>query len=441
MMSRLQAHSLRVQLLFSLVMGVIMILGIFWWLTQVSLHELSDRYVVTRLEHDAQSIEDHLVKREGDWHLDHWSIGPIYLAENSGHYYEVSTPSKLLISPSLKSFRIQKPQNLVTEPMVYKVRGPVENVLLVLALPMTLNGENLTIYVAENHDPIREVLIEFDTLFAILTLIALLSIYGFQRMILNNAFRQFKPLEAKLQSFQKGEKVEIKAEEYPLEVRSLVESLNLTLQKSHQQFERSRQLNSDLSHSLKTPLNVIFQQLETPELQQYPKLQAALRHEAQRIYEKIEYQLKAERFANHQVVALLEIAPISKELEQTFSRLYQDKALRFDFHIAPSLSYRLEQEDAYELFGNLLDNACKWAKSTVVMHADAQGFSIEDDGGGVSPEEQNKLQQRGYRSDETMPGHGIGLSIVKRLVQAYGMTLQLSKSELGGLKITVTFAA
>lgn len=436
-MFNLPSKSLRSQLLVSLVFGVVLILGVFWWLTQKSLHELSDRYVVTRLAHDSQSIEEHLIFAGDQWKLDHWSVGPIYLAENSGHYYQVISRDKTLSSPSLHNFRLQAPSDEQFGVQIYKSKGPVENVLLVRQEHKTINGHDLTIRVAENHDPIREVLLEFDSLFALLTIFTLLSIYGFQRWILNNTFARFKPLERKLQAFQKGQEIELRSQDYPQEIQSLVRSLQLTLNNSRQQFIRSRQMNSDLSHSLKTPLNLIFQLLESPELRQFPELQTALKTEAKRIHQKIEHELKVERFAQYQSIKSCEVMPVVLELKKSFAQLYMDKNLQMQIQVAEALSYPFEVEDAYELFGNLLDNACKWANSTVRLSADQQGFVIENDGQGVSAEVRDKLQQRGYRLDESMPGHGIGLSIVYRLVEAYGLEFSLADSTLGGLKVRV----
>ena len=94
-----------------------------------------------------------------------------------------------------------------------------------------------------------------------------------------------------------------------------------------------------------------------------------------------------------------------------------------------------------ELLGNLLDNAWKWAQSrihlTVANEAQAT-IVVEDDGAGIDDAEFERLLRRGIRQDEDIPGHGIGLSIVKGLVDELGGSLALSRSDtLGGLKVTV----
>jgi two-component system sensor histidine kinase PhoQ len=103
--------------------------------------------------------------------------------------------------------------------------------------------------------------------------------------------------------------------------------------------------------------------------------------------------------------------------------------------------FKGDEGDLMEIFGNLLDNAFKWCKQRVVVSAGLQGkrlnIRIEDDGPGMKPELVKQLLQRGVRADETMPGHGIGLSIVHNIVQAYRGSLKIEQSELGGVAVSV----
>ena len=103
--------------------------------------------------------------------------------------------------------------------------------------------------------------------------------------------------------------------------------------------------------------------------------------------------------------------------------------------------FKGDEGDLMEILGNLLDNAFKWCKRRIVISAEHTGkklnIRIEDDGPGMKPEQVEQLLKRGMRADETMPGHGIGLSIVHNIVQAYKGTLDISKSELGGVCVKV----
>jgi signal transduction histidine kinase len=90
------------------------------------------------------------------------------------------------------------------------------------------------------------------------------------------------------------------------------------------------------------------------------------------------------------------------------------------------------------MLGNLLDNACKWAKSTVKITSIAENHSvlltIDDDGQGIPASIRNQMLQRGVRADENAPGFGLGLAIVQDLAELYEGTVTLEASPLGGLR-------
>lgn len=432
------SYSLQKQLLLLLVLGMSAIFTAFWWLSQTAVHNLSEKYVLTRLDHDVELIKDHLVLTGDEWHLDKSSLGPIYMSLNSGHYFYIETAKQLISSVSLGEFKLARPEFPVDQKvLVAEVKGPVENSVLMFAKELEVNGRTIKIYVAENHDPIREVLFEFDLLFALMSFMALLSMVGLQRGSLKRVFHRLKPLEDKLEQFQVGYPLEINPNNYPLEVHSLIDSLNLALDASRRQFEFSRQKNSDLSHSLKTPLNIIFQLLNSDELKQFPNLQEDLHRQAQSILNKIEYELKTERSAQLQQLKNIDLYLITNELIVTMQQLHSQKNIEFTTQGLEQLLVRIEQEDAFEIIGNLLDNACKWTNDKIRVSFNAHSLVIEDNGNGVSDKDLEKLAHRGYRADEATPGHGIGLSIVMKLVELYQWQIHFAKSDLGGLKVTL----
>jgi signal transduction histidine kinase len=98
-----------------------------------------------------------------------------------------------------------------------------------------------------------------------------------------------------------------------------------------------------------------------------------------------------------------------------------------------------------ELCGNLLDNACKWARSRVLVSVRDEHplvLTVEDDGPGCSPEDLSRIAQRGVRLDEATEGHGLGLAIARSIASSYGAELRFGRSEtLGGFEVVVTFPA
>ncbi len=139
----------------------------------------------------------------------------------------------------------------------------------------------------------------------------------------------------------------------------------------------------------------------------------------------------------------MHLAAEIEALSAVLRQIYRERALRIDVEIPQDLHLAADREDMHELFGNLLDNACKWARSRVRVRAEPHGtgirVTIEDDGPGRNAEELERLNLRGVRVDEdATPGYGLGLSIVQDVLDHYGGHLKLGRSaELGGFMAEV----
>jgi signal transduction histidine kinase len=95
-----------------------------------------------------------------------------------------------------------------------------------------------------------------------------------------------------------------------------------------------------------------------------------------------------------------------------------------------------------ELFGTLLDNACKWAAHRVDCRLEKTTsgirLTVDDDGPGCDTDAFAAIRKRGARLDERLEGHGLGLSIASEIVTLYGGTLTLDRSDrLGGFRARV----
>ena len=128
-------------------------------------------------------------------------------------------------------------------------------------------------------------------------------------------------------------------------------------------------------------------------------------------------------------------------LVRVMQKLNQNVTIAFKRPDASLPWFRGDEGDLEEMAGNLLDNACKWSKGQIAVtmaaertqNAQVLVIRVEDDGPGLSEEEAQKALRRGVRLDEKTPGSGLGLDIVKELVDVYGGSLQLKRSVLGGL--------
>jgi signal transduction histidine kinase len=134
---------------------------------------------------------------------------------------------------------------------------------------------------------------------------------------------------------------------------------------------------------------------------------------------------------------------VLEELTLTLERIHQDKGVEIDWDALEGLAFLGERQDLLEVAGNLMENACKWARRRVRVRAlpgpDAGRMQlvVEDDGPGLPPERRAEVMQRGARLDESAPGSGLGLSIVDDLARAYGGSVELSSARLGGLSVEV----
>ena len=143
-----------------------------------------------------------------------------------------------------------------------------------------------------------------------------------------------------------------------------------------------------------------------------------------------------------------EVKPVVEQLIRTFEKIYRDRSIAFIVEAPDGLRFRGESQDLTDLIGNLLDNAGKWARTRIVVHAESEPASeaagrhyftasIDDDGPGLDEKERSAALERGRRLDESRPGSGLGLAIVVDVAAAYGGALRLEQSPLGGLKATL----
>ena len=129
-------------------------------------------------------------------------------------------------------------------------------------------------------------------------------------------------------------------------------------------------------------------------------------------------------------------------LVRTMQHLHAERRLQITVDTPADHVVRARREDLDEMIGNLLDNACKWSKSSINLYSRrSPGFVsivIDDDGPGIPAALRQQVLQRGVRADESAPGSGLGLAIVRDLVDLHRGKIELSESPAGGLRATLT---
>ncbi len=422
-------------------LGVIFL--VLWLAATLTIHKLVEHYLVTRLDHDAQMLAQHLHKHQGRWQLDETAVNPIFHHPNSGHYFVIRIGQQQLTSPSLNGFNLWTP--LPPPSNLYETLAPAMapatglETTLVRYNRMEQAGETVHIFTAESHMPIQRYLYGFDALFALLSLLALGGTAFWLRRQVSGAFARLRPLEQQLQASQQGEAPFQPPAQIPQEVRPLVQALENSLSSLQQQLQRYRHTNADLAHALKTPLHVIYQHLNDPCLQQCPQLRTRLSAQLERMQNLIDRSLKSANVAGTlQAGARFRLDKDLQALVEALGQVYSACQLQVE---AETGTLPLEREDGYELLGNLLDNACKWAQHqvriSVFQQAEQWCLCIEDDGPGVPEAQRQQLTRRGARLDEQRSGSGLGLSIAAEIVRRYDGTLTFERSALGGLKVCV----
>jgi two-component system, OmpR family, sensor histidine kinase PhoQ len=241
-----------------------------------------------------------------------------------------------------------------------------------------------------------------------------------------------------LRRIERGEQAAVQGR-YPEEIAALTDNLNTLLAQEHLRQTRFREALSFLAHSLKTPLAVLRTALGDP-----AQLPGAVAEQVSRMDAIVQHQLaRAAASGTATFAPSLPIGPVLHRVRESLEKVYADKHLAFTIDCPPDVRWRLDEGDALELAGNIMDNAAKWALGRVAVRAWRTGsgctLRVDDDGPGFS--DTSAILQLHVRMDERVPGHGVGLAVVSELVEAQRGELRLGRSDLGGGRVEVVLPA
>lgn len=226
----------------------------------------------------------------------------------------------------------------------------------------------------------------------------------------------------------------------PRELDGLSANLNSLIQQNRTRQERVRNSLADLAHSMKTPLAVLRGAAEQGG---DSTLRQLITEQTERIDQIVVYQRQRAAVAGvSSVTRPIEVAPILRRLCASLAKVHAERGLRCTIEVPDDMRLRADQADLYELFGNLLENAFKYARSQLVVSAEISGdalvFRIDDDGPGVAPGESERVLRRGERADNLHAGDGIGLAVADEIVAQYGGGLVIEHAPSGGASVRVT---
>lgn len=277
------------------------------------------------------------------------------------------------------------------------------------------------------------------TLWTWLVAMAILLLLS-QALILRWGLSPLRTVGVELNLIESGEQEKIEAH-YPQEIERLTQNINQLLQQERHQKKRYRDALGDLAHSLKTPLAVLQSGLNMKnDTNNVPDDNS--QEQITRMNTIVEYQLqRAATAGSFGIGKSINVKSVVDRITDSLHKVYRDKAVEVNVTIDDTLTFKGDEGDLMEMLGNLLDNAFKWATHRIDIIAlknnNKLSIRIMDDGPGIKPEQVDALMQRGARADQTIAGHGIGLSIVRNIIEAYQGTLTIEKSPLNGAEINI----
>lgn len=391
------------------------------------------------------------VTAEGVPHLSSAIVDPRFGLPLSGWYWQVVPLDKGapdLASASLLEQRLAVPADLAGKEGLqgFYLKDTLGVTLRAIAQVVTLPGSprRYSVLVAGNYDELAGEIRSFNRAMIVsLVLLALgLALAAFVQV--RFGLRPLRAMQANLLAIRQGDAVELKGD-YPAELRPVAEELNLLIQSNAEIVERARTQVGNLAHALKTPLSVLTNEAAA----QDGALAAKVAEQAGLMRDQVNLYLdRARRAARAQGLgAATEVKPVLEALARTLERINRDKGVSVEVDCPEGLRFRGERQDLEEMAGNLMDNACKWAKGQVRVSARTAppvsgrsqlAISVEDDGPGLPPDQREAALKRGERLDETKPGSGLGLSIVRETSAMYNGSVQLENAPLGGLRGVLT---
>ncbi len=277
--------------------------------------------------------------------------------------------------------------------------------------------------------------------FGAVALIMLLAI----SILMRGLLKPLRQIETEIGEIEEGHRAELSGR-FPTELEGVARNMNLLIETERARSDRYRYTLDNLAHSLKTPLAALRALIS--ESDAGDRFNRRADEQIDRMDEIVRYQLRKPAATDNLVLKPVAVEEEIERLVAGLNKVYRDKSPEIRTAIGKGIRFRADAGDFLELAGNLLDNACKWCRSTVELEIEpvsrergpSSGLAlvVSDDGPGIPEDAVQSLLQRGTRLDESTPGHGIGLAIVADIARSYGGTLEICRAPLGGAEMRVT---
>jgi signal transduction histidine kinase len=397
----------------------------------------------------AEAIE---VDGKGDVTASSAPTDPLFSVVYGGRYWQVTRAGEALLrSPSLWGFKLQAPADgqQTSEPTTVRLTGPNDQALIgvvrQVGVETGLDRRQLAVVVAADLDEIAKATLRFAGELQLgMALLAGLLLMGASTQVVFG-LRPLRDIQARLAQVRSGEIRRLEGR-FPVEVMPLVAETNALLDAQDAALDVARTRAGDLAHGLKTPLAVMATQSRALRRRGDSDIAEHLDAQIEVMRRHVERELARARVrgggGTHHV--RFDTSSAIRNLVGVMQLLPKGQELTWRLALTDPLLLNVDRADFDELMGNLVDNAHKWARSTVliesrILHEQAE-FRVEDDGPGIADTDVDRILQRGERADMSVAGTGLGLAISKDLVTAYRGTLEITRGRLGGLAAIVTLA-
>jgi len=404
------------------------------WLFEAGLQ----RYLENGLRKESENLLVALVRGPSGLQLDERRISAAYQRPFSGYYFRIDFDQGTWRSRSLWDLDMPKP----SAPGLSDSHelGPEGQQLLALRADYRRLGQDISISVAQDYSPVREGFRRLQQIGLGMGLVALILVLVLQRITVTRSLRPLERARQQIAQLQQGQRSQLDAA-VPSELAPLVGQINHLLSHTEDSLRRSRNALGNLGHALKTPLAVLLSLASSERLKDLPEVRAQLREQLEQIQQRLARELNRARLAGDALPgAQFDCDAELPGLLATLGMIHGE-GLLLERDVPPGLLLPWDREDVLELLGNLLDNACKWADSEVRLGIEStpEGYRlwVDDDGPGIPESQRLQVLERGSRLDEQVEGHGLGLGIVRDIVDAWGGRLALLESPLGGLRVSM----
>ena len=420
------------------------------------LSQLFSGHVAARLDaellvHANQIIANLELGPEGAVKLTVPPADPRFELPNGGLYWQIDLPGGTrLRSRSLWENVLTLPSDDMADAGVHhhELSGPDGTRLVALERSITIGPEAATktmrVSVAVDRAEMDQATAGFHAVLIRSLLVLGLGLIAALLFQVHVGLRPLAHLRSALGGVHAGTESRIEGN-FPTEVRPLVADLNALLERERTSIERAREQAGDLAHGFKTPLAVLSTVARDLERDGRTDAMREIEVQIDLMGRLVKSTLARTRIAGASAVGrrATPVASVVTRVIGAMKRVAADRNIVWSVDIAPATMFPGDETDLIEMIGNIADNAAKWATSKVAIRARvADGrlwLVVEDDGPGLPPGAELDMPVRGRRLDETRSGTGLGLSIVAKIVEAYGGTLMLATSPLGGLGVEVSF--